>query len=267
MRTTSPSDVGSNEVSSNPGLRRSDGQSAVSQFRVDVWTLCTTAMGPTGRAIHPQSMVRTFTVVALACVVILAGCGGGDRTPQPLRGEATAATAGQDALSAADYEQVAVESMQVNRSGTLDVSGDVELTVNYQIYATAQRATYEHSSTDSPSVFALLSVPLVSPDAVDVTLDPMGDRSLREVTDRAQPTYTNVGPLDHVSNKSATLLGTDTTLQKYATTAEADGSTVDVYVYIAVAEHNGDLIRAVAVLPQDADAPETVRTLLESAQH
>lgn len=213
-------------------------------------------------------MNRIFAVVALAGLVAIAGCAGGaDRTPEPIRGDAAQATASQSGLSSAGYEQVSVDSVRVNRTGTIDVSGDVEMTVNYQVRATAQRALYRKSDADSPSVFALFSVPLVSPDSVDVTIDPMGDRTLSEVASRSQETYSDFGDLEHVTNESATLLGTDTTLQKYATSADTGGNTVDVYVYFAVVEHDGDVVRAVAVLPQDADDSEAVRTLLESAQH
>lgn len=213
-------------------------------------------------------MDRPLTVVVLVGLVVVAGCAGGaDRTPEPIRGEATPATVSQSGLSSSGYEQVTVDSQRVNRTGTIDVSGDVEMTVNYQVRATAQQAVYRKSDAELPSVFALFSVPLVSPDSVDVSIDPMGDRPLSEVAARSQETYADFGDLEHVTNASVTLLGTETTLQKYATTADADGNTVDVYVYVAVVEHDGDVVRAVAVLPQEADDAEMVRTLLASAQH
>lgn len=213
-------------------------------------------------------MLRPVTVVAVATLLVLAGCSGpGDRTPQPIEGTASQATVGEDGLATAGYEEVTVESDRVNRTGTLDVSGDVELRVDYRVRATAQRAVYRTTGGDAPSVFAVYSAPLVSPDAVAVTIDPLADRSTAEVATVVQATYGDFGEFDHVDDGSATLLGNETTLAKHATTAEVDGSTVDVFVYVARTEHGGDVVRAVAVVPRAADDPETLRTLLSALQH
>ena len=145
----------------------------------------------------------------------------------------------------------------MNRTGTIDVAGDVEMTVGYRVRATARRAVYRTPERD----------PLVSPESIDLDIDPLGDRSTREVVALAQGVYADVGELEHVENGSATLLGTETTLSKYATTAVAGGSPVDVFVYVAAVRHGGDVVRAVAVVPRAADDQEAVRTLLAAADH
>jgi len=213
-------------------------------------------------------MTRPLLTLALAAVLVTAGCvGAGDRTPAPIEGSASAATVSEEGRSAAGYEEVAVESDRVTRSGTIDVSGDVELSVDYRANATARRAVYRARDADPPSVFAVYSVPLLSPERVDVTVDPLGDRSTAEVVARSQGTYDGFGDFEHVENASVTVLGTETTLVNYATTANAGGTTVDVDVYLTVVEHEGDLVRTVAVVPRADDDPGTVRTLLESVQH
>lgn len=213
-------------------------------------------------------MTRWAVPLLVAALLVVAGCAGpGDRTPEPIEGTASAATVGEAALSSAGYELVGVGADQVNRTGTIDVSGDVELTVDYRVDATAQRAVYRRAGAEAPAVFALHSAPLVSPDSVDVTLDPLGDRSAATVVTRAQDVYADVGSLDHVENTTATLLGTETTLAKDATTATADGERVEVFVYVALVRHRGDVVRAVAVLPRADDDPETVRSLLTAAEH
>lgn len=213
-------------------------------------------------------MNRAIVGLSLALLIVVAGCSGpGDRTPQPLEGTASAATVGDDGLSAAGYEKVAVRSEPVNRNGTLDVSGDVELTVNYRVRATAQRAEYRQTDGARPAVFALYSAPQVSPDSVDVAIDPLGDRSTVAIVERAQGTYGDLGTLEHVENSTVTLLGVETTLVTYATTAAAEGERVEVRVHVATVEHDGDVVRAVAVTPRDADDAETLRTLLSAVEH
>lgn len=213
-------------------------------------------------------MARPLVVLALVTLLVLAGCGGpGDRTPQPLEDAASPATVEAGALTATDYQEAHVESERVTRTGTIDVSGDVDLRVNYRANVTARRADYRHRDADPPAVFAVYSVPLVSPDSVDVTIDPLGDRSPGEVAAGSQTPYSGFENLEHVENASATLLGIDTTLRKYEGTASEDGATVDVAVYIATVEHDGDVVRAVAVQPRADDDRDPVTTLLDGVQH
>lgn len=213
-------------------------------------------------------MVRWGAVVLVAVMLSVAGCSGpGDRTPEPLEGTASPATLGESARSSAGYDPATVEQDRVNRSGTLDVSGDVGMTVGYRIRATAQRAVYRSSAGDPPSVLALYSAPLVSPDAVAVTLDPLGDRSTTAIVERVQDTYGSLGQLEHLGNSTVTVLGNETTLARYATSAEVDGTALDVVVYVAVVRHGGDVVRAVAVFPRERDDPETVRQLLAALDH
>lgn len=215
-----------------------------------------------------STMRPPLAALVLAVLLVLAGCAGpGDRTPEPIEGSASRATVGDDGLSAAGYEEVTVEEDRVERRGTLDVSGDVELVVDYHVDATAQRAVYRDADADPPSVFALYSVPLVSPDQIDVRIDPLGDRSTADVAALAQGVYGEFGALEHVTNRTVSLLGSETTVANYRTTARSDGTSVDVSVYVAAVEHDGDVVRAVAVLPQADGDFDVVRTLLESTRH
>ncbi len=214
-------------------------------------------------------MTRPSVVIVVALAIVLAGCGGdgGNRTPEPIEGTASTATVGGDALSETGYAEATDETTTVNRSGTLDVSGDVELTVNYRIIATGQRTVYRSDGSTPPAVFALLTVPVVSPDSVDVDLDPLGDRSTVEVVTRAQGTYRDFDEFERVRNRTVETLGAEVTLQEFATTATTDSGSVSVSVFIARVEHEGDVVRAVAVLPADAADPGVVRTLVSAIQH
>lgn len=213
-------------------------------------------------------MREVVTVTVVAVLLVLAGCSGpGDRTPEPIEGTASPATVGGDGVAAAGYEEVVVEEDLVERRGSLDVSGDVEMVVDYHVKATAHRAVYREAGADPPRVFALLSVPRVSPDQVDTDIDPLGDRSTAEVAARAQGVYGEFGTLEHVTNDTVTVLGEETTLAKYRTSARTDGTSVEVFVYVASVEHDGDVVHAVAVVPRDADDVDVVRALLESVEH
>lgn len=211
-----------------------------------------------------RDRLRLFLLVAL---LVLAGCsaGPGDRTPEPIEAEASAATVPDGALSAAGFSENSREEVAVNRSGTLSISGDVEMILEYQVRATGWRTTYR--SDAGRTVFGLYAVPLAEPERIDVRIDPLGDRSLAEVVAAAQTTYSDPGELERVENRTVSTLGTETTVQQFAGTATRDGETVAVTVSVASVDHEGDRIRAVAVTPREANDWDELRGLFENMAH
>ena len=206
-------------------------------------------------------------LVLLLALVVLAGCnaGPGDRTPEPIKVSASEATVPAESVSGAGFSADGVEEVGVDRSGTLSISGDVEMDLGYQVRATGWRATYRAS--DSETVFGLYTVPMAEPERVDARIDPLGDRSLSEVVAGAQTTYGDPGDLEPVQNRSVTMLETETTIQQFAGTATRDGETVEVTVYVATVDHDSDRIRAVAVAPRGADDWDRLQGLFESVTH
>ncbi len=211
--------------------------------------------------------MRRTRVALLLTLVVLAGCnaGPGDRTPEPIEAEASAATVPEEALPSSGLSESGREEVAVDRSGTLSVSGDVEMNLGYQVRATGWRTTYRLA--DGRAVFGLYTVPLAEPERVDVRIDPLGDRSLPAIVATAQTTYSDPGDLERVQNRTATLLGTETTVEQFAGTATRDGETVAVTVHVTTVDHEGDRVRAVAVAPRGTDNWNQLRGLLENTAH
>jgi hypothetical protein len=212
-------------------------------------------------------MWHTRVGLFLLVLVVLAGCnaGPGDRTPEPIEATASEATVPEGALSDAGFSASGVEEAQVDRSGTLSVSGDVEMDLGYQVRATGWRATYR--SAEGGTVFALYAVPLAEPERADAQIDPLGNHTTPEVVAGAQTAHSDPGGLEHERNRTVTVLGTETTVQQFSGTATRDGETAEVTVYLATVDHESDRVRAVGVAPRDADSWETLRTLFENVSH
>jgi hypothetical protein len=206
--------------------------------------------------------MRRGALVVIAVAVVLAGCsGGGTRTPQSIEATAAQATVGGSTLSETGFTDEGVERVRVNRSGTLQIAGDVQMSLGYRVNATGWRATYR----DGPRVFALYTVPDAKPDNVAARIDPLGDRSTAEIVAGAQDTYA-VESLSHRENRTATVLGSERTVRRYDGSATANG-TVEVTVSVVTVAHENDVVRAVAVVPADADAWPTVERLLAGVSH
>jgi len=212
-------------------------------------------------------MRRTRVAPVLVVVLVLAGCsaGPGDRTPEPIEATASEATVPEGTLSEAGFSASGVEEVRVDRSGTLPVSGDVQMDLGYQVRATGWRADYR--SSDGGTVFALYTVPLAEPERVDAQIDPLGNRTTPEVAAEAQTAYGDLRGLEHERNRTVTVLGTETTVRQFSGTATRDGGTAEVTVYLAVVDHGSDRVRAVAVAPRDVEEWERLRPVFEDVSH
>jgi hypothetical protein len=206
--------------------------------------------------------MRRGALVVIVVAVVLAGCsGGGTRTPQSIEATATQAIVSDDTLAETGFTADGVERVQVNRSGTLQIAGDVQMSLGYRVNATGWRATYR----DGARVFALYTVPDAKPDNVAARIDPLGDRSTAVIVDGAQDAYA-VESLSHRENRTASVLGAERTVRRYAGTATANG-TVEVTVSVVTVDHENDIVRAVAIAPADADAWPTVEQLFGGFRH
>lgn len=211
--------------------------------------------------------MRRATLAVVVALVVLSGCGrGGTGTPQAIEANASQATVGADALSAAGYERVALERGHVNASGTLSIAGDVQMDLGYQVEADTWRAVYRPAD-GSAATLAVYSVPLAKPENVAARIDPLAERSLADVVALSQAHWTDVRDLRHTRNRTVRVLDTDATVRQYTGTATREDAPEDVVVFVTQVRHDGDLIRVVAVLPAGAGEWGEVRPLFEAVRH
>jgi hypothetical protein len=112
-----------------------------------------------------------------------------------------------------------------------------------------------------------MSVPLAKPEQVSATINPLRDRSLSDLANRSQDTYSGITDLRHSENITVSVLGNETTLAKYSATATTGGDQTDVYLYVVRFRHEDDILIGIGLGPQSADDSATIRTLAEAIQH
>lgn len=213
--------------------------------------------------------MRLFRNVAVALVAVAlvttAGCGFITGS-ESLTFSASPATVDEDVRSDAGYEEVNVTGQTVERNFSVaDQSRTVEVT--------NQLAQYERNVDLGPlgsqraAVFVAFASPEVS--VLNQNFNPIREMDSRELLERFESSYEGVEVGDRAGEQNVTLLGTETTLEKYEGSAQLDGQDVPVYVHITdVVEHEGDYVVALAIYPQELSGEEeAVVDLTEGVEH
>lgn len=207
---------------------------------------------------------RTLPTVALAVLVVTAGCGfiTGEES---LSFSASPATVSDDARSTTGYEEVNVSERTVTRE--FSAAGQTR-----EVEVTNQLAQYERTVDLGPlgSKRAAVFVALASPEVevLGETFNPLADLSEREILQRFETQYEGLSVGSQVDNRTMTVLGQRTGVKKFEGTAQLSGTEVDVYLHVTKVKHAGDYVVAVAIYPQQLSGEEDdVVQLLEGLEH
>lgn len=209
-------------------------------------------------------MHRLKVLLAVAIVASTAGCGfiTGD---EPLTFAAEPAPVSDQAVSEAGYQEAETRQQTVTEEFT--VAGQTR-----EVQVTNELAQYNRSVDLGPlgerraAVFATFASPEVS--VAGRTFNPIADMSNRDLLSRFSSQYEGLTVGQQVENRSHTVLGTETGVEKYEGTADLGGTTVDVYVHVTTVKHEGDFVVALGIYPQRLSGEEEhVFTMLSGIEH
>jgi len=208
---------------------------------------------------------RTAVGLALAVMVLTSGCLGVLTGSEPLSFGAAKATERQQTLSETGYRQVAVESQNDTRQ--FSAAGQTR-----NVTVTSWVSQYQRSvdlgalGSQPAAVFVAISTPQV--DVLGRTFNPVGDMSNRELLEQLQSQYGRIQVGPQADSQNVTVLGSETTVSKFAGTATLGGTSVDVYIHVTKVKHDGDFVVAVAIYPQRLTGEQKrVFRLLDGLEH
>lgn len=127
-------------------------------------------------------------------------------------------------------------------------------------------ASYERVDADTGEAAAAAFVVVSTPQAevAGQRTNPLGRAPLEEVVESVGD-QSGVGEVDSTTR---TVLGTETTVEKFAGTTAVEGQSVETYVYVTRVAHGDDYVIAVGVLPQSlADEESAIYGLMENVEH
>jgi hypothetical protein len=135
------------------------------------------------------------------------------------------------------------------------------------IEATAAQATVD-ATTLSETGFTESAVEQVRVNrSGQLTISGDVNMDLAAIVGGAQDTYSEPTDLEHARNRTTTVLGARRTVQQFSGTATAGGEPSDVTVSVATVEHDGDVVRAVAVTSAGTDDWPRLRGLFGGVTH
>jgi hypothetical protein len=200
--------------------------------------------------------MQSRALVAVAAVVLLAGCTGG-----ALSFSASPATVDEAALEEVDYTGQAPEQVTINE--TVEVSG-----MSKQVTATTWTAGY--SANESPATLVVASTPDAT--VAGQSVNPVARLSGKELLERVAQEIgssesVDLEDLEVVQRENRQILGTETEVTTFATTASTEQGDVPIRIHLASVSHEGDAVVLVGIHPAEVDERATLLELMEAAQH
>lgn len=203
--------------------------------------------------------------VAIALLLVSSGCLGFITGSEAKTFEAEWAATGQPAASATGYELNSTRSQPIEREFTVAGQTRTVKVIN-------KITTYQKALDLGPlgerrlGVFAVVSTPAVQ--LGPETFNPVGDYSNEQLVELLTSQYDGLGDVRKVDERQLTVLGTETTVTKFAGTATFEGAQVDVYVQVTKVRSGDDFVVPVGIYPQALDGEASnVFQLMEALEH
>lgn len=207
-------------------------------------------------------MKRAVVAIALAGLLVTSGCIGFLTGEEDLSFEADPVSVSADAKSETTYERVDRGSNTVERSFA---GRNVSVTNTFvELGRSSNLPAFGDQQVARFTVFASPQVEFAGQ-----VFNPLDQLNNTELVMRLQRQYDSLSDLQQESERSDTVLGTDTTVSKFRGQATTQGGTeTEVFVHITKVKHEGDFVVAVAVYPTELEGEESkVNRLLEGIQH
>ncbi|MFB6305358.1 MAG: DUF6517 family protein [Haloferacaceae archaeon] len=198
--------------------------------------------------------------VAVAALVVLAGCGAGGVTTF----EADAAVVSQSVVADTDYEFNGTTSETINR--TFEVAGsEQDVTVTNKISTYEKSVEFPGVGSRRVAAVVVLSSPSISIGGSE--FNPLADYTAQDLANTVGERRSGLSVGERQGTSTVETLGTETRVTRFAGTQSLGPTTVDVVIQVTKVKHEGDFVVTFAVYPTRLDDAETVRRMIGALVH
>jgi hypothetical protein len=157
-----------------------------------------------------------------------------------------------------------------------ELQGVEELTAEREFASQTVRvvnkvATYEKSlsipllGSAKLGVFATISTPAI--ELAGKTFNPVGEYSNDQLVEMLQSNYEGISDAREVSSETVAVLGSETTVTKYAGKAAFGGQQLDVNIHVTKVRSDADFVVCFGVYPKQLNEQENVLSMMSAAVH
>lgn len=225
-------------------------------------------MRPVGRSTSAPDEVGRRGLIAAGggLVLTIATTGCLDWLDDQLTFEASPATVSDGTLEDTGYEHVETRAVEVAK--TFEAGGQSQDVTTVNQIAEYDKRVELSIGSQRAAVFAVLATPQV--EVLDETFNPVGDMSTRELAEMVQQQYEEFEDLEHASDGTVEVLGTETTRSRFVGEAQLRaGARVDLDVHLTEAVASGeDFVVCIGAFPSAISGElEDVETMMRGLAH
>lgn len=208
-------------------------------------------------------MRKGILSVLIALLVVSAGCTS-LLTGETLTFESSPAAVSDSALQETGYEETVANESTIER--TVTVAGQ-ERTVRITNHVRQYQRGMELGPVGEVTAgqFMVFSTPSAS--VAGQSLNPAASWSNRRLIEEVASRSRGVNDVQFERNRTVQALGDSREVSVFSGTTTIQGQQVDVLVHLTSFEHEGDVVIAVAVYPEEVDEEGRVDTLLSGLTH
>ena len=203
--------------------------------------------------------------VAVALLVLSAGCLGVLTGSEPFVATADEAGVSDAALSETDFQHQETQAAWINQ--TVEVGGqEREVRIQNQIASYELPLSVGADGSIQYGRFYVVSTPQAQ--IAGQAMNPVGRMSHRQLVDRATSDSGGLRDVSQEGTRQTTVLGTETEVTRFSAIAEQQGQEIPVYVEVTRVQDGDDFVIAVGVYPQQAEGVgDQVETLMSGLEH
>jgi hypothetical protein len=174
----------------------------------------------------------------------------------------------------ADVDSAAASQTGFEKNGTRDdtITREVGPDGLSETVTVVNKVTTYEKSLEIPllgsmrlGVFSVVSTPAV--EVGGQVFNPIADYSNARLVDLVTDRFGTLSNPEQVSSRRLQVVGTETTVTKYAATTTVEGQEIDVFVHVTKVRDGDDFLVGVGVYPQTLDQESEILTLLRAIEH
>lgn len=123
------------------------------------------------------------------------------------------------------------------------------------------------NTTDVPGLKRFVVVSSPGANVLGQTLNPAAGWSNERILDQVAGQTGQLNNLEQDGSRTAESLGEERDITEFTATTEVEGREIDVRVHVVSFEHEGDVVIAVAVHPEEFDETDNVDELIGGIEH